>query len=79
MAVAISLAVIAQNGLAYAATVGLPTAKILAVRPANTGETSAFATAVTAVDVEDIVYNSVKKSTYLSVTATATVITALNA
>lgn len=79
MAVAITLATIAQNGLPYAQSIGLPVSKILAVRPANAGEVSAYSTAVTAVDIEDIVYNSRKKNTYLSVTATATVITALNA
>jgi len=79
MAQVFTLATIALNGSAYAASVGIPTAKTYVVRPATAIEISAFPTAVTAVDVEDAVYNSIKKSTYLSITATATVITAASA
>jgi len=79
MAVALSLAVIARNNAAYAATIGLPVQNIYHVRPATADEIAAFSTALTAVVVKDVEYNQIKKSTYLSVTATATVITALNA
>lgn len=79
MAQALSVAVIAFNNGTYAATIGIPVAKIYHVRPATADEITNFPTALTAVVVEDVQYNQIKKSTYLSVTATATVITALNA
>jgi hypothetical protein len=79
MAVALSLAVIAKNNSAYAATIGLPVQNIYHVRPASADEIANFSTALTAVVVKDVEYNQPKKTTYLSVTATATVITALNA
>ena len=79
MAQVFTLATIARNGDAYAFSVGIPTAKVIAIRPANSNEVLSYPTAVTAVDYEDITYNSIKKSTYLSITATATVITAASA
>ena len=79
MAQVFTLATIAKNGDAYAVSVGVPTAKVYVIRPATANEILSFPTAVTAVDVEDAVYNSIKKSTYLSITATATVITAASA
>lgn len=79
MAQALSVAVIAKNGNAYAATIGIPVVKIYDVRPATADEISAFSTALTAIVCEDILYFQPTKRTYLSVTATATVITAMNA
>ena len=79
MAQVFTLATIARNGDAYAFSVGIPTAKVISIRPANSNEVLSYPTAVTAVDYEDITYNSIKKSTYLSITATATVITAASA
>lgn len=79
MAVAISVTPVAKNNNAYTLAYGLPVANIIAVRAADSGEISNFSTALTAIEFRDVNYNQLSKSTLLTATATATVITALNA
>lgn len=79
MAVALSVTAVALNGNAYTGTDGIPVANIIRVRPANANEIASFSTALTAIEFKDISYASIKKSTELTATATATVITAMNA
>jgi len=79
MAVAITVTPIAMNGLASTAPVGLPVASIIQVRAANAGEISGFSTAVSAVEIRGIQYQQQQRTTYLSTTPVATIITAMNA
>ncbi len=79
MAVALSVTPVARNGYAYTSALGIPVVNILHVRAATADEITNFSTALTAVVCQDISYNVPTKLTYLTATATATVITALNA
>lgn len=78
MAVTFDLVCVAVNLAPTATTFGLPTNKILGVRPANAGEIAAFPTALTVVDMEGVNGQSWRSFSYLSSTATATVKTAIN-
>jgi hypothetical protein len=79
MAVIFDLAIIASDGKADAQTVSIPTAKVARVRAATAGEIAKFPTAVTVVEVDEIRGKSAWKGIYISVTALATVKTAINA
>jgi hypothetical protein len=79
MAVAITVVAVAKNGYADTLTYGVPVVQIYRVRNATAAEISNFSTALTAIESADVNYNQKSKVTFLTATATATVITALNA
>ncbi len=79
MAVTFDLAIIAKDGVVNAKTIAIPTNKVAAVRAATAEEIVKFPTAVTVVEVDEIRGQSQYKSINVSVTALATVKTAINA
>ncbi len=79
MAVTFDLAIIAKDGRVNAQTIAIPTNKVAAVRAATAEEIVKFPTAVTVVEVDEIRGQSQYKSINVSVTALATVKTAINA
>ncbi len=79
MAVTFDLAIIGKDGVANAQTIAIPTAKVAAVRLATATEIAKFPTAVTVVEVDEVRGQSHYKSINVSVTAIATVKTAINA
>lgn len=80
MAQVITLTPVAKNGFANTGVVGIPVVEgIIVIRPATSDEITNFPTAVSAVETRDLQYQQPRKTTYLSATTVAALITATNA